>query len=480
MQYAMQRLIWITTFCAFMLVVRGMPTAAKSTASAADVSNCLQLPLGGISGVLRDIASNLPVKGGNVQVWSYRTNGFQFAGVANTDDTGAFSIGAIKPGVYRLLISKYQAYAGQWHPGKSAYDEGADITVSAGVTTTGVAAGVRNGFNVSGRITYDNPDFQSLQGSGGIDVSLVDLRGMDLAVARTDATGLFTLNQAVPGRYRIIARPSRNAIEYEGYVSGYYPGVSEPAQAKIIDVGGTVSSIDFQLTKGGTILGLSVTADTGKPIAMGGFYALAATNVQGHSFNFSGAQTLNSGEGSYIIHARPGTYRLRAGTLSYTLEDGRMYAGEAFNDKVTWLFDDFQTDVITVTKGGAITADFRFDPAAVITGAISGITDALPLQPYFASLQSFVYVDANTRFPISINPQGNGYKSAPIRAGTYKLKFEAKDYAGAWYGAGATSYETAQSITLGPHQTLRDINISMTPCSEVIFKRIWLPSTARN
>jgi|GEM_PF-6844092 len=120
-------------------------SAANPTRTAApsgDISNCFQRAPGAVSGVIQDVQTGQPVAGG-VQLWRLQNGQPLFGGLANSGADGRFVATNIPEGTYKMIgDSSDSNYTGQWVPGKSSFDQAMSVTVTSGVTTTGIVAGL--------------------------------------------------------------------------------------------------------------------------------------------------------------------------------------------------------------------------------------------------------------------------------------------------------------------------------------------------
>jgi protocatechuate 3,4-dioxygenase beta subunit len=155
------------------------------------------------------------------------------------------------------------------------------VSVAGGATADGVDFSLSRGGVITGKITDSegNPligEEISLKGAdpskSGATSSSADQR-----MYSTDDRGVYRIFGIRPGRYIVSSGTSHNPmfgllLKRSKRVQTYYPGVTDEARAKFVEVtaGSEASGVDIKLggaDKGFTVSGRVVDAETGKPIA---------------------------------------------------------------------------------------------------------------------------------------------------------------------------------------------------------------------
>jgi len=210
---------------------------------------------------------------------------------AHTDESGFYTITALQPGNYRVVIWGDEVYLPQFFDHKFNYDEADMIPVVSGQTTEYTNFDIILGGTISGMVYETN-------GGAPIAGVHVDACSMDDTFcngAETNELGEYTITGLLPDKtYRVFVWGQ------SGWSNEIYEETIWWDQATLIPIGAT--NINFTLEPGGSISGV-VTDIDGVPLAnigvdiMDGGYG-ACTDENGH----------------YVIMGLPfGTYDLVAG-----------------------------------------------------------------------------------------------------------------------------------------------------------------------
>jgi protocatechuate 3,4-dioxygenase beta subunit len=184
--------------------------------------------------------------------------------VAITDAEGHFSLTSVEPGDYRLWAERTGYLRGSYGTRQQG-QEGAVITLTPAQRLTDVVLRLTPEASVVGRIVDEDRDpledvtvrlFRYNYAAGQRRVQLVAATG-------TDAAGAFKLDRIAPGRYYLMAVPQKVVLlsatsasgkgekaEYS-YLTTYYPGVAEAADAQqiLVSPGESHSLVDLPLRK---------------------------------------------------------------------------------------------------------------------------------------------------------------------------------------------------------------------------------------
>jgi hypothetical protein len=241
---------------------------------------------------------------------------------ATTGDGGKFRFDQVEPGDYFLSAKRVGYVDGRYKPeGKYAAD--GKLRLRAGDSLTDVEFRLVPLGVVGGRVIDEDGDpvsgatvvAQSFSYSSG------RRRMAPADFGQTNDRGEFRLGKLKPGRYYLNVGPSnanplaetppppKDGLPETGYVSTYYPGVTDVGQATAISVkaGADVSGYDIQLRKSKVvrIKGKAVDAD-GKPLSNAMVMLMSAGNPAGMRMRM-----LNNPEGRFeIAGVEPGSYMI--------------------------------------------------------------------------------------------------------------------------------------------------------------------------
>ena len=163
-----------------------------------------------ISGRVTDAATELPVSGIGVRAVQVDGGPDEWT---STDFNGGYSIQGLAPGSYYVStdFTGQRGYVGQFYDGTAREDDADIVTLSEGVTATGIDFAVKTGATVSGRVT----DAATGKPVPNVGVGADPTRDGPGAGTGTDRDGRYVLRGLAPGSYRIWA-------EGEGYIYQYF------------------------------------------------------------------------------------------------------------------------------------------------------------------------------------------------------------------------------------------------------------------
>jgi hypothetical protein len=223
---------------------------------------------------------------------------------------------------------------------------GTPVTVTAGLTTSGIDIALDAGGRIEGRVTDASTSAPLLQAY----VSVYDAGNNLVRSASVDALGNYAVNGLVPGTYYALA------VGGPTYVNELYSDVTCPAcppntgTAIPVTAGGIASGRDFTLAGGGRIEGTVTRASDGQPVnAWVTIYDSTGAVACGSSRDGSGFYRSASGLPS-------GTYYARA------LDSAGAYDAELYDNQACNSCSVTTGTPITVTSPAATTGiNFTLD-----------------------------------------------------------------------------------------------------------------------
>ncbi|MET0626758.1 MAG: carboxypeptidase-like regulatory domain-containing protein, partial [Pyrinomonadaceae bacterium] len=355
---------------------------------------------------------------------------FRTVSRARTDGEGHFLIANVPPGRYQIAPSA-PAYVVQGITDN--YPPGRPLTLLAGEEVKDIDFRVERGAVITGRVTdgEGNPVISEPVTLAQVEPNAQQLpmrAGNDLRDQMTDDRGVYRIYGLPPGRYRVSVGHGGE----EGGVSmgfgrrrvfqrTYYPGVTEQAQARVVEVkaGDEAENVDISLgrpLKTFKASGRFVSAETGEPVP-GITYGYAMLDASGRRVgSFGGAQATNA-RGEFTTDGlAPGRYAVfnMAG-----MESSEFYAEPA-------TFDVTDSDVAGVTV--------RVRRGAAVSGVvqIEGAGDRAAVARMLSQVRIFAWVESRDRAappfatrPPAVNPDGT-FRLGGLRPGKVHLTASAE------------------------------------------------------
>jgi hypothetical protein len=389
---------------------------------------------GKITGLVTVYSDGSPIEGIRVRAYHYTTGGF--VNGCNTDSYGRYTINGLAPGSYMVELESSGSYIGEYYDDKNGSDSATAVSVTAGVTTSGINFGLAEGGMITGVVNADSDDSPL----GGFDVFVFEYSSknnmFDIGSTETNSDGTYTIEGLPAGNYRVWVRSDGN------YAGEYYndTNIINSASPVSVSTGVITSEIDFDMVIGGKITGV-VKADSG---------GLPIEGVQIHVFDYATGCHVNSADtgsdGSYTITGLlTGNYRVAA----FPSED---YAVEYYKDTI----NPDSVEAISVTVGEMTSGiDFNLAKGGSISGTVhAGNDDSTPVRNKFVGVYSeackdlligMVWTDENGLYTINGLPEGQVFVSTGI--GMFAANPEYINYTGQWYGS-ALQCEDAEPVSV--------------------------------
>lgn len=258
-----------------------------------------------------------------------------------TDDSGAFEFAGLPGGSYNISVGRTNGFLGLPRAKQAIVGEGRTLDVRLPLERTGA---------IVGRIADRNGE-----GLLGIEVLALrrnEFRGRVTLIAdygsrgSTNDLGQFRLFNLSPGEYFVVAAPVVRLLPADaprdvsptrrsGFLTTYYPGTHEPADARLVVVrsGKDVTNVDFSLASGRLArVAIEALDSHGQPL---GREASATLNrVSDVYLSSSMLQTHRADDGRFVFaDVPPGEYYLIVST-SYRQEEAA-YVNVKVNGDVT-------------------------------------------------------------------------------------------------------------------------------------------------
>lgn len=300
-------------------------------------------PAGYVSGTVTDVAG-APMAGvcvsGVLPDGSWSRNG----GPASCSDAdGNYTLGGLPTADVKVFFNPLNdVHVPQWAYGQDTEATAALIPVTAGQTTSGVNAAIKEGGRIAGRVVNAKTK-QPVEGvcaTVGVFQHRAGENGTQWQSACTGPDGTYEMRGLPTGSYTVEFYDPDGVWAWQ-----FFPNKADRVQAARLEVtaGETLSGINAKLSPGGTVEGVVVDEATGEPAE---FVCLDAFTARQHdSF---GTSSCTGADGRYVLRGFP------TGKVKVSAWDG---GGDWQSE---WAFDQvsFETATpIATTAGGTTTAN---------------------------------------------------------------------------------------------------------------------------
>ncbi|HJQ68390.1 MAG TPA: carboxypeptidase regulatory-like domain-containing protein [Blastocatellia bacterium] len=321
---------------------------------------------GRISGTVTSSATSAPISNLNVEIFD--ASGFGVSG-GFTDGAGNYiSSKGLTPGTYYARTRNALGFIDEVYNNINCLNcnptSGTAITVTAGMTTSGINFALATGGRVSGNVT----DASTAAPLSSINVNIFDATGLFVSSGFTDGLGNYITDGGLPsGTYFALTNNS------SGYVNKLYNNITcltcnvTSGTPISVTAGSTTSGISFSLNAGGRISGTVTDASTAAPLANVNVQILNSAGVF-----VSGGFTDNAGQ--YLSAAG-----LTTGNYFVLTQNSQGYVNEVYNNIACAPCNPTTGTPVSVTAGST-TSGISF--ALVAGGRISGtVTNSSTLVP---------------------------------------------------------------------------------------------------
>jgi formylglycine-generating enzyme required for sulfatase activity len=413
-----------------------------------------------IEGVVRADANSAPLQSISVSVHEYDEGDdcWQDVGWVETDQNGAYSLGGLGAGTYRVEFSDYNGvYASEAYNDATNIELAGDIVVAESAKITGINASLAKASSISGKVT----------GLNGVALNNVDI---DLKLlgddgnwythegTETDKDGEGGLLEG-DGEYHFGGLKSGvYRIEFEDdsgqYASEYHENAVEFDLAKDINLGKEQHlTINASMVLGSRITG-KVTGPNGSSLA--DVWAEAfRLNSKGKWEWYDDAQA--NSDGIYQIDGLPnGTYRVGF------LDDENFYSVQFHGNTGSTMYLELAKNFVISSPQTISGVIGKFNErAATIAGNVRD-TNGEPLSG--VGIEAYRKDSQGAwRLVLSgdMDARDNGFFDAKmLPAGTYRFKFEKEGYITNYYGNSPT-LNNAKDIVVGDGGSIDGIDVVM-------------------
>lgn len=373
-----------------------------------------QLVLGAsISGMVTGTNGTTPVAG--VEVTAYRWNGsdWDYAQGESTDGAGAYAIGGLAAGQYRVEFRDGQGlYQTEWYNNAANRDDASNVVVAAGGSVSNVNASLALGAHLVGTVTETNGTTPIVD----VYVGAYRQNGADwdwTASDRTDGSGKYDVGGLPTGSYRIeFWTDDRYATEYYNNKTNW-----EAADAVVVSTITTVSNINASLAPAPAAAGNRIAGTVTGP---GGTPPLQDILV--NLYIQTGADWIYD---QTVATAANGTYAFQnvaVGTNRIQFMDAEGIFATEWYDNSASLTGATRIAVTNFQQVAGINASLAEIPQTGISGTVTESGSGLPLEGITVDLYVYFGSFWGSVDSVFTGPDGT-YKFADLTPGIYRLGF---------------------------------------------------------
>jgi len=407
-------------------------------------------PNGKITGTITNEA-NEPIPLINFGLYRQQNNSWQVIAVNNrTDSEGYYEITGLIEGTYRLSFNDYTGnYISQFYDNTASLETATDIEVISDQTTSNINAVLKTTGGISGQVT-DQTNNAPLTGvevcaSPVGDVVVADTQNRQppttdvIWCSTTTDDGTYTISNLDTYTY-VVQFYSPN----EQYIGEYYNKKAswDEADQVAVKAGELTTNIDAALSKGSSISGNVVDAETNTPLP-DVWVCANPTNTQWKRCVTTGI------DGNYTISGvHPDDYVL------HFWDTEKRYLPQYYNNKVNWN----EADRVTVNFGDNVT---DINAALSSGGHITGRVTNSQNEP-LSNIAVEVYVSGEVEFEWrgwAYTDTDGKYDIGGLQPGQYQVGFfDWSQLYGLEYYDDATTRETATMVEVTANATTANID----------------------
>jgi hypothetical protein len=433
-----------------------VPVTAGSTSSGVNAS----LQAGGeITGKVTSASTKAGLEG--VRVCAYTQEGEYREQCATSHSGGEYILRALPTGQYTVSFSPGlgENYIFQYYNNKSANAAPTPVSVTSGVTLTGIDAAMVVGGQITGKVT----NAAGSASVANVQIAVYEASGTYAATyATTNSSGEYTVSGLHTGEYKVQFTPEYGSGNYLGQ---YYKDQSslEAAAAIAVTVEKTTSEINAKLQTGGQITGKVTNASTKAdlegievcPSATGGiFYGQCATT------NSSGEYT--------IIGLATGEYK-----VEFYSNSGANFVTQYYNAKST----STEGNAISVTAGATSSG---INAAMVVGGQITGKVTSATTKTGLGTVNVCATSTGGGLGGCATTNASGEYTIVGLATGEYRVEFSMGDSCGpsgctppnylAQYYNVKSSYSEAEPVSVTAGATTSGIDAAMVEGGRITGK----------
>jgi len=418
---------------------------------------------GSIGGTVTRAVSGLPV---STTVELFDADSYRL-GYDYTDSQGDYSFGSVATGTYYVATDGSpdavdQIYDGRSCPGGVPYGceatDGDPVTVSIGVTTSGIDFVLESGAVITGVVTSEQTGLPIV----GATVRLYNESGYSLTSVYTDASGAYAFENRSDGSYYLYARSSffRDELYDDVPCQGgpsYGCSVTE-GTAVVAVIGATTAGIDFALEELGAITGTVTDRTTGLPIT---YADLTVYDSHGSSVAYPDSDS----SGNYVASGlEDGTYYVVAyRSYSYVAQvyDGIDCPSSGCNVLAG-------TPVVVDNHATVAGVDFDLVTKGTITGVVLDTASSQPV----SSVRVMVYNASGSSVDYDYTDSNGVFAIGELYTGTYYVATDDSRYINQLYDgipcpAGCTNPTTGTPVAVTNGLTTAGIDFSLVAKGEI-------------
>ncbi|MEM1181215.1 MAG: carboxypeptidase-like regulatory domain-containing protein [Acidobacteriota bacterium] len=259
---------------------------------------------GSISGTVTEQGSGLPIEDSFIALFD-ESSGIVDGAV--TDGQGDYLLSDLPAGEYFISVESSDYFDELYDdlpclPFDCVFTTGTPVVVAEGAIAAGIDFELQTGGVITGRVTEEETG-QPIDSSQGL--ILVDDQNRPLS-SRSTTDGVYRYAGLATGNYYVLTSFDNYADELFDDIPCPTGCIGTMPTPIAVNFGSTTSGIDFQLTRGGEILGRVTDQTTGEPLANSGVfvYAPAGWTINAQPTDSDGNFRLAGlGTGHYFVSA---------------------------------------------------------------------------------------------------------------------------------------------------------------------------------